>query len=157
MNIEWKIGILAALLIGGGIWWNFHNRKEENIGAQACIQATTETKKEAIADNVITIDQHNQAISAVVKSYESRIKDLADSNGDLAQRLHDANAIRKPAVPALAAAAAGMGSGEGRPDTGGLTDCDRREAEVASYCAVKMIELNAIRQAWTRLHGDPAK
>jgi hypothetical protein len=59
------IGLIASLLILGGlwVWWAHHDRKEQSIGAQACIQGTTLTKEGAAAavNKSLSDYQTNQA------------------------------------------------------------------------------------------------
>jgi len=149
MTAELKLILGGVLLIAAITWWNLHDRKIEKAATLQCVEAKTETKKEVAADNVITADQHNQAIAAVVKSYAQQMQDLRDSNSTLAQRLHDAHAaLSANAVRGHPGRASGIPAAA---DSSGPSDCDRREAVVLEACAANTIELISIRDAWHRL------
>jgi len=149
MTTEIKFIIAAALAAAALAWFALHDRKIEKAATLECVEAKTETKAEAVAANIITVDQHNQAIAAVVKSYAQQMQDLRDTNSTLAQRLHDAHAaLSANAVPAVAAAA---GAIPAAANDSGPSDCDRREAINLEACAANTIELNSIRDAWGRL------
>lgn len=150
MTTEIKIGIGIALLIVAITWWNLHDRKIEKAATLQCVEAKTETKKEVVADNVITIDQHNQAIAAVVKSYAQQMADRDTSIASLSQRLHDAHAAALPANSVRGDPGRASGIPAAANDSG-PSDCDRREAVNLEACAANTIELSAIRDAWHKL------
>lgn len=149
MTTEIKLAIAGVLAIIAITWWNLHDRKIEKAATAQCVEAKTEAKKEVAADNVVTVDQHNQAIAAVVKSYAQQMQDLRDSNSTLAQRLHDAHAALS-AGPVRADPGRASGIPAAANDAG-PSDCDRREAVNLEACAANTIELSAIRDAWHKL------
>ena len=140
-------GLVALLLIciGIGTWWHFHNADERKEGAAACVQATTQTKTEVIAEN--TADTTGQAadLKATVAQQNENLQKLSADNADLVKRLHD-NALRPSTVPNSGRAAANncdagaVRSGQG--DTGEtviaaaevsvLNDCDAEHARADS-------------------------
>lgn len=89
------IVLIAAVLI----WWNLHNRSEQKIGAQACIQATTVDKTEAHADVVSTQAAQAVDIQAVVQGYETKVISLQHGNDDLARRLSTSGAVCPGRLP----------------------------------------------------------
>jgi hypothetical protein len=101
--------ILGGVLLIAGVllWWNLHNRAEQKQGAQACIQATTIDKTEAVAQVVSTQAAEAVDINAVVKGYDAKVADLSARNDDLAGRLSASGAIRASRVSHSGSAAAG--------------------------------------------------
>lgn len=107
--------IVAGLLLIGGVllWWNLHNRHEQLVGAQACIQTTTVDKQTAAAGVAKTEAAQAVDIDTVVKAYDAKLADLSARNDDLAGRLLASGAIRPSGVshPGPAAAAAATDDG----------------------------------------------
>jgi hypothetical protein len=142
---------LGALLLAGTFlgWWRYHDHAEQLEGAQVCVKKYTITQSAAAADNTITEAQHAQILSTVVKTYDDKIKFLAASNADLAQRVRDFNAALRPsAMPGVAGSSVRVPScaNDAAPGPG-----DIAEAGTLEVCAANAIELNAIREAWKRL------
>lgn len=111
------IEIAAALMLCGAFvgWWTYHNHAEQKIGAQACIQSTTETKREVIADNAADAGAEAHQLTVAVQTYAQQVSDLSSRNADLAQRLHD-NPIRQIPASRPGSAAAGAGCALDLPD-----------------------------------------
>lgn len=94
-----KIGAAVVVIAAVLIWWNLHNRAEQKIGAQQCIQATTVDKTEAHADAVTTQAAQAVDIKAVVQGYETKVLSLQHDNDDLVKRLLASGAVRPSRVP----------------------------------------------------------
>lgn len=107
-----RIGLAAAagaLLLGSLLtWWHVHNLNEQHAGAQACLQASTETKTDVIADNAAGAGAQAVDLQLVVKTYDDKVKSLAADNADLARRLHNGQ-VRQSAAANPGSAAAGAG------------------------------------------------
>jgi hypothetical protein len=145
--------------------WIHHDHTEQHVGAEACIQATTETKEVAVADNTGIEAAHAAQLTKVVAVYEEKLaRDSAD-NADLAQRLSSAlhqnpaphpgaAACETAALPGLpeSESAAQIRLGRLRADLKFVLDaCDADHERVDGLNAAyedwrqKMIEMNAQR------------
>ncbi len=135
-------------------WWALHNHAEQQLGAQACIQATTETKATAVAADSSIEAAHAAQISKVVAVYEQKLNDSRGANADLAKRLHD-YALRTGAVPrsaGVACSASGSGA-EPRGDRGAESPADPFGVDAATAalidaCTADAEELTALQAAW---------
>lgn len=125
--------------------WIGHNHKERAIGAVACIQSTSATK-EVATDRTQAIEiAHATQLAKVVKIYEDRAAtDRANAAG-LAQRLHDADSLRRRTVPGVVTAA-----GEVHPGAVDAAPSEREKqyADSLTVCVANADELDAIRAAW---------
>lgn len=134
--------ILGVILLCGGFvtWWSVHNHQEQKIGAQACIQATTETKQTAVDSNAEDAKAQAIVLQQKVATYEQQMGDLQRGNADLVQRLHDST-VRAGAVRHSGSAAAGdlcpieLPAGQSGPvdaiaaaETRVFNDCDQDHA-----------------------------
>lgn len=106
--IEKSLIYIAIALVGTGAvagWWALHNRHEQNLGATACLQATTIPKQEAVAEVKQTEAAQAVDINAVVKGYELKVVSLSRSNDDIAGRLSAALRASRVSNPGSAACA----------------------------------------------------
>lgn len=145
----------AALAITVTALYVGHNHKEQAIGAQKCIAATTETKQEATSHVQATEDQHAQLLAGVVSSYEQKLAALSADNDGMAQRLRDADKIRTSTVPAVAAASGQVCTAAVDAAIGQL---ETDHAASFAACLANQDEITAIRDAWNDLakgHAPP--
>lgn len=98
--------LLAGVALCAAFWglWVSHNHTEQGIGAQACVQSTTETRAEVVTANQTDVALAAGQLQLVVKTYDDHVADLARSNADLARRLHDSS-VRQSAAPGSGSAA----------------------------------------------------
>jgi len=141
---EIAIGVVA---VGMSIaWWVGHNNKEQNIGAQQCIEKTTETKQEATI-NVDAINQdHAKQLADVVQSYDAKLAAEHAGALSLADRLRVADsALRAKPLPNVAAAAGQVCSAQVDAATRQL---ESEHAESFAACLENQDEIVALRAAW---------
>ena len=102
------IEIVAALLLIAGFvgYWQLHNHVEQQIGAQGCLQSTTETKSEVIADNRVDAAESAAQLANVVRVYDEKLSNLQRDNAALARGVSD-NALRRSAADDPRSAACG--------------------------------------------------
>lgn len=144
---------LAAEIIAGALLlsaiialWISHNHSLINQGFTACEQKTTVTVDEAMADVRTETLQTQVNLSAVVETYEQKLRDMSAGNADLAQRLRTANPLRAlpvRAVPGDAGKACACAT-----DDSGLTEHYQRDAANLVACAANTIQLTQIQAAW---------
>lgn len=106
-QLEKILATVVGLLISSGAalgWWVHHNHAEQKIGAVACIQANTETKQTAVADNAADATDQAKQLTAVVETYDKKVADLSRSNATLAASLHAANRVHQSSVPGAGSA-----------------------------------------------------
>jgi hypothetical protein len=115
-----RLGIEAAgvltLCIAFWGFWTMHNHTEQNLGAQACIQSTTETKVAAAQDNTAIEAVHAAQLQAVVDIYDEKLKVASAASAGLAQRMHN-DQVRQGAVSRVGAPAGVLCSTA--PESGG--------------------------------------
>jgi len=97
--------ILLACFVG---WWKLHNNTEQQIGAQQCIEHTTETKSEVAADNRVDAAESAAQLANVVRVYDEKVSTLQRDNVALARSVFDqplrASAAANPRSTACRAA-----------------------------------------------------
>jgi len=149
---KYLIIAVGALLATGAFagWWALHNRHEQNLGAVACLQATTIPKAAAIAEAKTTEAAQAVDINAVVKGYETKVLSMSHSNDDLAGRL--SAALRQSRLPdpgsAACANAPDPGLSKGESEAAGrlariradiaavLTACDANQVKTEDAAAI---------------------
>jgi hypothetical protein len=143
--------ILCGAFIG---WWTMHNHGEQRIGAQACIQSTTEVKADAVHDNSDIEAAHAAQLSKVVAVYEQKLNDSAGLNAGLAQRLHD-DAVRESTVRRVASAAARIlattrkpGEAQGAAATDDPFGIIGATQDYIDACSADARSLSALQAAW---------
>lgn len=115
---RYAVELIALLVLAGGgvLWWKLHNAGERRAGAQACIQATTETKATAVKADTADADAQAAQLQAIVRGYDAKIAALSANNVALAQRLRD-NAVRAGAVPHPGSPAGSPAEQSGLPES----------------------------------------
>src|SRR6266852_3414823 len=87
--------ILVACFVG---WWKLHNNTEQQIGAQQCIEHTTETKTEIVADNRVDQAQSAAQLANVVRVYDEKVSSLQRDNTALARSVFNQPVRARPAA-----------------------------------------------------------
>ncbi len=135
-------------------WWALHNHTEQKIGAQACIQSTTEVRADAVRDDSDIEAAHAAQLGKVVAIYDQKLQDSANANAGLAGRLlYDQ--IRAGTVRRVAAAAArALGTtGKSSEAAGASTANDpfgitSATQDYINACSADARALNALQDAW---------
>lgn len=159
-RIGFEIAGAVALLVAAVILWKVHNWNEQKLGAQQCIQATTETKAAARAENIV--DESKQAgVLAQAADYEKTIAGLHATNVDLARRLYASNQVRAGRLPDPGAAACDATAERRLPDSERaarlarvLDTCDTDHAKVIglakAYESARQLALDAKEKSDTK-------
>jgi hypothetical protein len=154
MTLEIKaiIALVAAIGILGGLWYYGHAQHASGFkeGANS-IQTQWDADREAIqktADDAVlkaTKDRDDaiQANEALHNDYQTQISSARALNGQLAQRLRDA----QNRVPTSSGSVPKAGSGQGSPPTGGaptMGQIDDAIAATLTECANNRAQLNTL-------------
>jgi hypothetical protein len=105
------VGLVVCIYLA----WIHHDHTEQHVGAEACIQATTETKDVAGADNAGIEAAHAAQLQTVVETYDAKVITLSAGNAALSERL--SNALRQSAVPDPGPAACQGSANAGLPES----------------------------------------
>lgn len=128
---KYLIGAVAFLVASGAIagWWALHNRKEQALGAQACIQNTTVTKEVAAADvNKNLADYQNTQAKPAEAQHEADLSAIDLRVIRTPILVHDGALCPSP-VPSAAAAPSANGATAGPGGVvGGTGSVDIRPA-----------------------------
>lgn len=154
LEVAGGIAAIGAILL----WWHLHNAAEQHQGAEACIQATTETKQAAVADAHQVEAAQAVDVQTVIRGYDAKVASLSSSNADLAQRLSARGAVRACGVsgagpdPGAAPADRGLAGGQSQAAQGSAAaavdvDADYKQLLAAGdACEVKLEGLTDIYQ-----------